>query len=353
MVKYFKNGVLQVETLDLPQDCGEIIVKVSLEEERIDADYFLEFSCPRNVKYISQKLNRLAEKEYEIVLPRGISEYIGEVYVQLVIMSSESSNLINRSLMARDPLFVIKESILAANALDSTERRDFFDYATGVVKKVEDKIQTIDNMIDAVPEQIAGKVDEKMAEINDTLSAYDCKIDEIVDNIGNHTSTLSEHCEKIQGQEEMLTQMQTALPAKVDLQNVLTTYNKEQGKIYASTYINTNFGKKIRKGNGSKNYTTGSGFVIVGTFMPPAAGTLIITVSTYYNGASVKKIGVANKSYQNKYLSANDCIINDCVSTTLCCEVKAGESLDIYVEASSADEQNSYNYSYVLFENAN
>ena len=54
MIKYFKNGVLEVDTLDLPQDCGEIKVSVVLEEERNDANYYLEFACPRNVKYISQ-----------------------------------------------------------------------------------------------------------------------------------------------------------------------------------------------------------------------------------------------------------------------------------------------------------
>ena len=91
MIKYFKNGVLEVETLDLPQDCGEIKVSVILEEERNDANYYLEFACPRNVKYISQKLTRTADKEYEIILPRGISEYIGEVYVQMIIMSDRKS----------------------------------------------------------------------------------------------------------------------------------------------------------------------------------------------------------------------------------------------------------------------
>ena len=154
MIKYFKNGVLEVDTLDLPQDCGEIKVSVVLEEERNDANYYLEFACPRNVKYISQKLTRTADKEYEIILPRGISEYIGEVYVQMIIMSNEDAALISRSLIASNPLFVIKESILASNALDSSERRDFFEYAQNVVTSVSDKIDIVDKMIESVPAQI-------------------------------------------------------------------------------------------------------------------------------------------------------------------------------------------------------
>lgn len=357
MVKYFKNGVLQVETLDLPQDCGEIAVKVSLEEERTDANYYLEFSCPRNVKYISQKLRRIADKEYEIILPRGISEYIGEVYVQLVIMSEENNSLINRSLMAREPFFVIKESILAATALDSTEKRDFFDYAMGVVKEVENKIQLVDNMIDGVPEQIADKVDEKLTEVTNTMSAYESKIDgkigDMVDNVASNTRALTEHSVQLEGQQEILTEMQTAMPAKVDVQNVVTIYNKEQGKLYAATYINNSYGKRIRKGGGNKDYTTGNGFVSVGTFVSPATGILILTASTYYSGAQVKKIGIASKAYEYKSMCANDVIINYGVSTTMCCDAKAGEGFEIFVEANSANAQNTYFYNYVLFENTN
>ncbi len=35
MIKYFKNGVLEVDTLDLPQDCGEIKIGRASCRERV------------------------------------------------------------------------------------------------------------------------------------------------------------------------------------------------------------------------------------------------------------------------------------------------------------------------------
>ena len=52
-------------------------------------------------------------------------------------------------------------------------------------------------------------------------------------------------------------------------------------------------------------------------------------------------------------MCANDVIINYGVSTTMCCDAKAGEGFEIFVEANSANAQNTYFYNYVLFENTN
>lgn len=189
MIKYFKNGVLEVKTLDLPQDCGEINVTLSVEQEIEDACYYLEFSCPRNIKYISQRLEKMDNGDYTLLLPRGISEYMGEVYVQLVIMSSTQARLISRSLIARDPLFVIKESILATNALESNDRRDFFEYAQNVVNGAEEKIAQIDNLIEDMPEIIVEQVNGVLQSINTAIA--DCN-----ENVHNNSIVLETKFDK-------------------------------------------------------------------------------------------------------------------------------------------------------------
>lgn len=223
MIKYFKNGVLEVDTLDLPQDCGEIKVSVVLEEERNDANYYLEFACPRNVKYISQKLTRTADKEYEIILPRGISEYIGEVYVQMIIMSNEDAALISRSLIASNPLFVIKESILASNALDSSERRDFFEYAQNVVTSVSDKIDIVDKMIESVPAQITDIVEEQLEAVDGKLAEYqtviDGKIENVADNLKNQLvgveGSIGSNTSKIEENKSLIAEVQNDLKGDI------------------------------------------------------------------------------------------------------------------------------------------
>ena len=240
MIKYFKNGVLEVDTLDLPQDCGEIKVSITLEEEREDANYYLEFACPRNVKYISQKLVRVADKEYELILPRGISEYIGEVYVQLLIMSVKDAVLISRSLIARNPLFVIKESILASSALDSSDRRDFFEYAQKVVSDAQEKIDIVEQMIVDIPNQIVDSVENEFNIVTNVLADMEDKIDDKIDKVKtdlsnackkidlnteqltNNTTKLAEHeikLEEIDGCKQRLDNIEEVLPQKLNIED--------------------------------------------------------------------------------------------------------------------------------------
>lgn len=185
MIKYFKNGVLEAETVDLPQDCGDIKVSVTMEEELVDVCYYLEFSCPRNVKYISQRLQKVEDGKYELLLPRGISEYMGEVYVQLVIMSKTEEKLICRSLIARDPLCVIKESILATNKLESSEKRDFFEYSQAVVSNAQNKIDVIDGLIENIPSVVQEKIGDTLSDINNAISSCNTRIENNSADIAN------------------------------------------------------------------------------------------------------------------------------------------------------------------------
>lgn len=344
MIKYFKNGVLQAETQDVPQDCGKIRVTVSLEEEMDGVNYYLEFSCPRNVKYISQRLVRIADKEYEVILPRGITEYTGEVYVQMVIMSIEEESLLSRSLIARDPLFVIKESILASVALDNEGKQDFFDYALTVVGKVENAIDELQNKLDTIPNLVGDKVNETFELVNTTMSNYknlfDGEISSVNTTLGEHGTTLDTSVEKIATLEN----------GTVKLENVANEYNETDSGIYNAKYINNSFGKRIYRESGSSMYTTGSGFAKIGFIDIPVSGKLILTISTIYLGVQVKKLGIRSRKFSDKNMAANDARINEVTTVTLVNQVTAGEIYDIYVEAMESGEDNRYDYDFIILE---
>lgn len=344
MIKYFKNGVLQAETQDVPQDCGKIKVTVSLEEELEGVNYFLEFSCPRNVKYISQKLVRVADKEYEVILPRGITEYTGEVYVQLVIMSIAEERLLSRSLIARDPLFVIKESILASVALDNENKQDFFDYALTVVGKAENAIDDMENKIENIPEIVGDKVNQTLEIVDKTMSDYKEKLDEeIVEvngTLGEHATTIGEHEEKIAD----------LVGNVIKKENILQEFNGVTDSVYSADYINKNFGKKITKNYGSGSYKTTSGLAKMFTITIPVSGMLWLTVWTSYGMTQVKKLAIMSKKFDYKNYAVSDANANDYVATTLCCNVTAGEVFDVLVEANTTNSTNAYDYEYVILE---
>lgn len=228
MIKYFKNGVLQAETLDLPQDCGDIKVTLSVEQELEEACYYLEFSCPRNVKYISQRLEKVADNEFELLLPRGISEYMGEVYVQLVIMSATEARLISRSLIARDPLFVIKESILASHALESTDRRDFFEYAADVVRSAQSKIDEVDGLVENMPNVIELKVEHVL--------------DNVFSSIEDCNNNLESRCNAI---DEKIDQNKADIASKVDKSKLLQTVGSSTTEVMSQKAVCDELAKKV------------------------------------------------------------------------------------------------------------
>lgn len=252
MIKYFKNGVLQVETLDLPQDSGEIKVVLNVEEDTEDANYYLEFACPKNVKYISQKLYRSDDGCYEVVLPRGISEYTGEVYVQLVIMSVVDARLITRSLIARDPLFVIKESILATKSFDSDDKRDFFEYVQGVTQKAEDKIEEMGNFMQEVPNMVLEACDNKHVEIDQEIGECKTKIEDNIAKIDTKFDKANVTGEV--GESDIFVMSQKAvteeLDKKFDKSDIASEIGQSETQIMSQKVVTDELDKKLDKTGG-------------------------------------------------------------------------------------------------------
>lgn len=189
MLKYFNDGTLQVETLDLPQECGEVKVSLEVEEEINNCNLYLEFQCPKNVKYISKKLAKIAPKSYEIILPNGISNHIGEVYVQLVIMLQDESKIVGRSLIGRNPLFVIKASILASQALASKDKIDFFEHAEKITEQVEKQITEVQDFAAKIENDISESCNNTINNVNITLNDWK----NLVDN-GKFDGVSFEYC---------------------------------------------------------------------------------------------------------------------------------------------------------------
>ncbi len=386
MIKYFKNGVLEVETLDLPQDCGEIKVSIVLEEERNDANYYLEFACPRNVKYISQKLTRTADKEYEIILPRGISEYIGEVYVQMIIMSNEDAALISRSLIASNPLFVIKESILASNALDSSERRDFFEYAQNVVTSVSDKIDIIDKMIESVPAQITDIVEEQLEAVDEKLAEYQTVIDGKIENVANNLKnqlvgvegSIGSNTIKIEENKSLIAEVQNdlkgdisslsgsitqlsgnvtsvenGLSGKLSTSAVKNEYSSSTSEVYSTQYFNNNL-KKFHKDSGEFTFTSSTTYSEVSTITTPAKGYLVVFFGSCNSGAAVSKVGILPVKNAGNTTGAVSNIGHTLspasMGVVLCDYLDANTTVKFYCQCQTSGKRTTGYYRYILLE---
>ncbi len=380
MIKYFKNGVLEAETLDLPQDCGEIKVTISLEEEREDANYYLEFACPRNVKYISEQLVRIGEKEYEIILPRGISEYIGEVYVQLLIMSTKEATLLSRSLIARNPLFVVKESILASNALDSSERRDFFEFAQKVVADCQDKIEIMENMVVDLPVQAEEIISDKFEIVDNEFNAFKDEISERIDSeittvtesiqqnndlitanqnaISTNASEIADNKEYIYSVKsnldttnQKLANAENVLQTKLDKLAVKNAYDNGQDKTYSSNYINTNFGKKIHKSQKQFTYVGTTSMQIVHQITAPANGYIMIYFGTWYGNMLPSQIGIGVHPRPIVASSTSLGIEAAPMGVTYFGNVTANQQISFYVQCSRIYDGNNTGYiKYILVE---
>ena len=395
MVKYYKNGVLETETLDLPQDCGSVKVVVNVEEEIENANYYLEFSCPRNVKYISEKLTRTGEGEYTITLPRGISEHIGEVYTQLVIMSSQEAILIGRSLIARNPIFVIKDSILASSALDSSERRDFFEYAQSVVANAQNRIDDMDNLIDNIPEKIADKVDEKMTEVDSLIEQMDKTVEENyeslngdlelleskvdgnkteLDNLISETSTrleesieqntesINTNATQIESLENLansnksrIEEVENILPDKFDKADIVNEFNNSNNCVFSTLYMNSSYCKKIHRGQAVGPYVSSTSMTQAATFNPPANGYLVISFNSYFGATPTQQVAIQNTNKSREAATSYSGTdtwdkLDTVASITMCTYVARDTAVKLLAKCDTANKTNYYRYNYILFE---
>lgn len=143
---YLSDGSLQVETRHLPQMIDEVIVEMQVGEDvdDVNMDFFLDFKCPKNVKFTSGKMDVSGFKRYKVVLGRQLTQNLGEVYVQLVIVRRDNGKVL-RSLVSRDPLFLVQPSILAADKLGPDDAGSFFSDAVQVLNKLDSKLELIDS----------------------------------------------------------------------------------------------------------------------------------------------------------------------------------------------------------------
>lgn len=113
MMKYYVDTeVFQVEERRIPQGYGNtanVLIKVvGIPKEE---SYSLEFLCPKNKKYVSEE-SVLNNDIINIPIPEKVFENIGEIYGQIII--KEDGNIVRKSLLSSEPIFVVEKSINAS-----------------------------------------------------------------------------------------------------------------------------------------------------------------------------------------------------------------------------------------------
>ena len=127
MIEYQNiTNELHLSTIEITQNCGSIKVQIKIDNYNSNCRYFLEFSCPKGRRFVSAELN-FVENVGEVLLPNIISEYLGRVFVQLVIRNNDGS-IVNKSLISNNPIFHINKSINAEQDISNDKTNDVIEF---------------------------------------------------------------------------------------------------------------------------------------------------------------------------------------------------------------------------------
>lgn len=136
MIKYLSNqNEIEVVTSYKPQKSGKICLEVDIDNLKTEYQYFFEFSCPKNRKYISEKID-FSSGIGIVELPWQVDMYIGEVFLQLIIYSG--NEIVGKSFISKQPILIITPSINATEYAKEREGKDFFTKAVETLQDVID-----------------------------------------------------------------------------------------------------------------------------------------------------------------------------------------------------------------------
>lgn len=203
MIKLLQNNHLTVDSVEIAQGSADFRVDIDLPGHHTDCRYYLEAVCPKDIRFVSAPLEYVEGDRYTVLMPSTTFAHIGEVYVQLVGKSSADNSLMMRSLVGEQPLFDIKQSILADKSLETPERKDFFEYAEKVtsecrkvVEDIKDIDQNLEKSFDRKCEEIASHTRAELqaleSEIAQTNSQNTQKIDTSVQKMNESISSMQE-----------------------------------------------------------------------------------------------------------------------------------------------------------------
>lgn len=126
------NNKLVLTPKNIPQLSGNTAESISIDNYNGNYRYFLELRCPKNKKYITEEI-AFVSGEGTVNLPCGVTKYVGDIFVQLVIRNS-TGEIIGKSFVADQPLYIIEPSINAAQSITDESG----DYLSSVVNAVND-----------------------------------------------------------------------------------------------------------------------------------------------------------------------------------------------------------------------
>lgn len=136
MIKYIssKNELEFVEKV-VPQNSGDFVESVEIENYDNNNQYFLEFKCPNNRRFISQRL-KMQDNVGSVELPNKLVNAVGKVYVQLV-MRNYDGIVVGKSILRKVAIYRITPSINAEQYVDLEKVGDCLSEVLNVRNSVE------------------------------------------------------------------------------------------------------------------------------------------------------------------------------------------------------------------------
>lgn len=138
-----ETNELEFETKYVPQNSGEIIEEIIVDNYDSKCQYFFELQCPKRKKFISEEIV-FNDNKGTIILPKRVNENVGEVYVQLVIRNN-LGEVEQKSFISKIPLLVVEKSINASGEITKEQAIDYVSYIqreVNLLKNIKNEVET-------------------------------------------------------------------------------------------------------------------------------------------------------------------------------------------------------------------
>ncbi len=165
MIKYNSvSNELEYETKIIPQNCGVYIVDIDVEKTQEKCKYFLEIKCPKDRRFISKEID-FNDNMGTVELSGQISSEVGNIYVQLVKRSLEGE-ILGKSIMSKEPLFRVTESI---NAIDKQDYSRMNDCIESIINKSNELSKLHDEILKKVEKGEFNGKDGTLIKVNGVI----------------------------------------------------------------------------------------------------------------------------------------------------------------------------------------
>ncbi len=169
----FSDTVLQSQG-----ENGAARIRIAVPAEFDGNDFYLEFSCPRNKRYITPVLDRETAENGEILLFYTVEDALlreeGLVLIQLVARDKTDRSIVFKSVKSNQSSFYVEAAV---NATENTAKvTDYFAKTEETLQKVTEAAEKTEQLSE-VARQAAAVADAASSEIRTALASGELKGD--------------------------------------------------------------------------------------------------------------------------------------------------------------------------------